>query len=255
MDPVEFERDVGRLKHHLRRTFVAGLIFLVPTTVTLWVLFYLFDTVDAILGNVLARATGIRIPGLGLLLTLLLVYGIGLVASNVGGKRILAAVEGFVDRLPLARGVYRVVKEVSLAFGQKEKRPFREVVLLEFPRKGIWTVGFLTAEVPERTPAPEGSVYIFVPTTPNPTSGWLLMVPEDSLVRTDYTVDEGMRIVISAGIVGPAHVPQGPYDAPVGAPGGAVVVPPPGNGGAPSDAGSRQPTEPASPGDEPEDRR
>jgi uncharacterized membrane protein len=233
MDPAEFERDVDRLKHHLRRTFVAGLLFLVPATVTLWVLFTVF-----------------RIPGLGLLLTLLIVYGIGLVASNVGGKRILGAMESFVDRLPLARGVYRVVKEVSLAFGQKEKRPFREVVSLEFPRKGIWTLGFLTADVPDRAPAPKGSVYVFVPTTPNPTSGWLLMVPEQSLVRTEYTVDEGMRIVISAGIVGPAHVPPGPFDAPVGEPGASVVVPPPENGGAPktpAEAEAPRPEDPDGP--------
>ena len=208
MDPAEFERDIGRLKHHIKRTMVAGLLLLIPAVVTIWVLYWVFNTVDAVLGNMLAYATGIRIPGLGLLLTLLLVYGVGIFASNVGGKRIISAMENLMERLPLIRGVYRVSKEVSHAFGKREKRPFRKVVALEFPRKGIWTFGFLTAEVPETGPAPNGSVYVFVPTTPNPTSGWLLMVPEESLIHTDYTVDEGMRIIISAGIVGPEVLEQ-----------------------------------------------
>lgn len=203
MDPAEFERDVGRFKHHVKKTMVTGLLLLIPAVVTVWVLFVVFNTVDAMLGNLLKLALGIRIPGLGLLLTLLLIYGMGLFASNVGGKRIITSIEGFMDRLPLVRGVYRVAKEVSNAFGKREKRPFREVVAIEFPRKGLWTLAFLTAEVPEKSPAPKGSVFVFVPTTPNPTSGWLLMVPKDSLLTTPYSVDEGMRIVISAGIVSP----------------------------------------------------
>lgn len=203
MDPAEFERDVNRFKHHLKRTMVAGLLLLIPAAVTVWVLYAVFSTVDNLLGNFLAFATGFRIPGLGLLLTLLLVYAMGLIASNVGGKRLIAMVESLMDRLPLARGIYRVSKQVSQAFGKREKRPFQKVVALEFPRKGVWTFGFLTAEVPENAPAPKGSVYIFVPTTPNPTSGWLLMVPKDSILSTPYSVDEGMRIIISAGIVSP----------------------------------------------------
>ena len=201
MGPAEFERDVGRFKHHLKRTLMAGILLLIPSVVTIWVLVWLFTTVDAVLGNLLAQATGLRIPGLGFLLTLLMVYGVGLFASNVGGKRFFAWFEGLMERLPLARGIYKVSKEVSLAFGKKEKRPFREVIALEFPRKGLWCLGFLTADVPENGPAPEGSVYVFIPTTPNPTSGWLLMVPEDTLIKTPYTVDEAMRIIISAGIV------------------------------------------------------
>ncbi len=212
MDPAEFEQDIGRFKHHLKRTIVTGFLVLIPATVTIWVLLLVFNTVDAWLGNLLAMATGIRIPGLGLLLTLLLVYGMGLFASNVVGRRMIGSVEGFMDRLPLIRGVYRVSKEVSTAFGKKEKRPFRKVVAIEFPRRGVWTLGFLTAEVPEQSPAPDGSVYVFVPTTPNPTSGWLLMVPEEDVLSTPYSIDEGMRIIISAGIVGPHHLQEGEED-------------------------------------------
>lgn len=217
MDPIEFERDVGRLKHHIKRTLVTGLLLLIPTVVTIWVLYAVFITVDAVLGNVLATFTGFRIPGLGLLLTVLLVYGVGLFASNVGGKRIISWFEGLMQRVPLVRGIYRVSKEISLAFGKKENRPFRKVVSIEFPRKGIWTLGFLTAEVGDRSPAPEGSVYVFIPTTPNPTSGWLLMVPKDDVLSTPYTVDEGMRIIISAGIVRTEALGTDPVDGKAGA--------------------------------------
>ncbi|MFW6369411.1 MAG: DUF502 domain-containing protein [Myxococcota bacterium] len=203
MDPAEFERDVGRFKHHLRRTLMAGVLLLIPTVVTIWVLYVVFSTVDALLGNLLASALGVRIPGLGLLLTLLLIYGVGLFASNVAGKKFIDWFEGLMQRVPMVRAIYRVSKELSLAFGKKEKRPFRKVVALEFPRKGMWVLGFITGDVGERSPAPEGSVYVFIPTTPNPTSGWLVLIPEEDLIPTSYTVDEGTRIIISAGIVGP----------------------------------------------------
>lgn len=190
------------LRQHLKRTFVAGLLFLVPLAVTAWVLVAVFQSVDAILGPGLARLTGLEIPGLGLVATLALVYLIGLVASNVAGKRLIGLWDAFVTRVPLVRGLYRVTKEVSEAFG-RDKPPFREVVALEFPRKGLWTLGFLTADVPPGGPAEDGSVFVFIPTTPNPTSGWLVLVPKEEVRSTPYSVDEGMRIVISAGIVTP----------------------------------------------------
>jgi uncharacterized membrane protein len=186
---------------HLRRTLLSGILLLVPTVATVWVLSTLFRSVDALLGPWLTEWTGREIPGLGFLATFALVYVLGLLASNVVGKRVFALWDQFVTRVPLVRGVYRVTKEVSQAFGS-EKKPFREVVAVEFPRKGVWTLGFLTADAPAGSPVPEGSVFVFIPTTPNPTSGWLILVPRAEALPTPYSVDEGMRLIISAGIVG-----------------------------------------------------
>lgn len=190
------------LKDHLRRTLLSGLLFLVPMVVTVWVLYTLFTAIDALLGRVITDLTGYHIPGLGLLATLILVYLIGLVASNVAGKRLIGLWDTAMTRVPLVRGVYKVTKEVSQAFS-REKRPFRQVVIVEFPRAGLYTLGFVTAQVPGDVRVPPGSVYVFIPTTPNPTSGWLIVVPESEIHPTPYTVDEGMRVIISAGIVGP----------------------------------------------------
>jgi uncharacterized membrane protein len=189
------------LQRHLKRTLVTGVLLLIPVAATVWVLFTIFNWIDAILGGWISQLLGVRVPGLGILATLLLVYFIGLFASNVAGRRIIGLWERWVTRVPLARGVYRVAKELSQAFEPGRKRPFEKVVLVEFPRRGVWTIGFLSADAPADLPAPEGSSFVFVPTTPNPTSGWLIIVPKEDLHVTPYSVDEGMRIVISAGIV------------------------------------------------------
>ena len=186
---------------HLRKTLLSGVLLLVPSVATAWVLSTFFKSVDAVLAPVFNRLMGRDMPGLGFLTTLLLVYLLGLLASNVVGQRALALWDQFVTRVPLVRGVYRVTKEVSQAFGS-EKKPFREVVAVEFPRKGVWTLGFLTADAPTNLPLPNNSVFVFIPTTPNPTSGWLILVPREEALPTPYSIDEGMRLIISAGIVG-----------------------------------------------------
>lgn len=189
---------------HLRRTLLTGILGLVPTAATFWGLWYLFQKLDGILGDALARLTGKQVPGLGLLATLLLVYIVGLVASNVVGKRLLGLWDHFFTRVPMVGGVYKVTKEVSQAFG-RDKKPFREVVAIEFPRQGIWSLGFLTADAPKDNPAGQECVFVFVPTTPNPTSGFLMMVPRSEARPTPYSIDEGMRLIISMGILGPEH--------------------------------------------------
>ncbi|MFZ5469817.1 MAG: DUF502 domain-containing protein [Myxococcota bacterium] len=205
MDEREAPRDP--LRTHLRKTMLAGLVFSVPLVVTAWVLVTLFNTVDEWLGPALAKATGWEVPGLGVLVTIALVYALGLFAQNVAGQRLIHLWDSLVTRVPLVRGVYKATKEVSQAFG-REQRPFRAVVAAEFPRKGIWTLGFVTADAPAGVAVPKGSVFVFIPTTPNPTSGWLILLPQEELLTTPYSVEEGMRIIISAGIVSPSQPPR-----------------------------------------------
>ena len=128
-------------------------MFLVPVAVTAWVLWALFGAIDGFLGPLIAHWVGFRIPGLGILATVLLVYAIGLIASNVAGQRLIHVWDAAVTRVPLVRGLYRVTKEVSQAF-QSDRRPFRKVVAVEFPRTGLWTLGFVTADVPPGLPPP-----------------------------------------------------------------------------------------------------
>jgi len=206
---------------HFRSRLVRGLLVVLPLLITIWLLRVLFEIVD---GNVtpivvaMFRVLGadnlenwqhrVGIPIIGILLTVLLVYLIGLVAGHITGRRALVLFESWVLRIPLVKGIYGSARQLLDAFSVTGKRTFSKVVLVEYPRPGLWTVGFVTNEASHRVPRDDRglrvrSVPVFLPTTPNPTSGWLALVPLEDLLVLDMTIEAGIKLVVSGGIVSP----------------------------------------------------
>ncbi len=194
---------------------IAGIATLVPLVVTgafVWWIVLKTEGVSRFLVD--KGLLPVNIPGLGLLISLtisgLVIYSVGLLVSNYIGRRLMKIGESIIDRMPIVKTIYTTVKQVADSIKLSRKGLFQEVALLEYPRKGIWTVGFITSEsrgeIQEKTK--EKVVNVFVPTTPNPTSGMLVMVPESSLVRTSMSVEEGMRLIISGGIAVPEDTPE-----------------------------------------------
>jgi len=207
---------------HVRTHFVRGLLIVLPAIITFWLLRMLFGAVS---GNVTpwvlrALAAGgvpwvndwharFLVPVIGLVLTLLLIYLIGLIAANLVGQRILAWFEGGVLKIPFVKSIYGGARQLLDAFGSGANGTFTRVVLVQYPRTGVFTVGFVTSEV--RVEMPVGgvlvdSVMVFLPTTPNPTSGWLAIVPEADLIDFDLSIEEGVKLIVSGGIVTPASM-------------------------------------------------
>jgi len=194
----------------LRRLLVAGLIIWIPLLATVLVVRVLIGLVDRTL--VLLPPTwrpeallGFNIPGLGLVLALLILLGTGMLAANLVGRRVVDAWDRLVHRIPLVRSVCSGAKQVAETVFSDGSTSFKRVLLVEYPRKGVWSLCFQTSsdldEIQARTAHPV--VCVFVPTTPNPTSGFILFVPREELVPLDMTVDEGLKMIISLGVAVP----------------------------------------------------
>ena len=203
---------VNRLfRHKLRKYFLTGLLVVVPIAMTVLVVRWLVHFVDSLLMAVLPEALrpevlyGLPVPGVGLVATLLLILLVGVLAANIFGRSLVTFSEKLVDRIPFVKGIYLLFKQVSDTVLNRDRGAFRKVVLIEYPRKGIWAVAFVTGvtkgEVQQITE--QRLVNIFVPTTPNPTSGFYILVPEGDMIELSMTVEEAFKLVISGGMVTP----------------------------------------------------
>lgn len=194
----------------LRRYLLAGLLIWLPLGVTVLVIRLLVNVMDRVL-VVLPESyhpdqlLGFHIPGLGLVLSVFVVLVTGVVVANLFGRRVVAAWESLLARIPLVRTVYTGVKQVVETVFSERGTSFRKVLLVEYPRAGMWTIAFHTGsfvgEVQEKTS--REVVNIFVPTTPNPTSGFFLMVPREEVIELDMSVDEGIKMIMSMGVIVP----------------------------------------------------
>lgn len=195
--------DDGRLRK-LRNFFITGLAVTVPLTATIYIVWVTFRFLDGILSPFLKLIIGEEkyITGIGLIITLFLITAVGAFVSIAIGRRMVSFFEEVLTRIPLVRGIYSTFKQASDAFlVHTPSEGSRGVVLVEYPRKGIYTIGLKTAvtikEIQEKTHEPV--VNIFIPTSPNPTSGMLILVPEDSVTPLDMTTEEGLRLIVSGG--------------------------------------------------------
>ena len=194
----------------IRRYFVTGLLIWVPLAITAWVLSLIVGTLDKTL-HVLPSAIhpkqtlGIDLPGAGVILTLLIIFITGVLAANFIGQRLVKWWELLLARIPVVNSIYNSVKQVSDTLFSSSGNAFRKALLVEYPRRGAWTIAFLTGkpggEVAAHLSGEHLSVY--VPTTPNPTSGYLLFVPEEKMIRLKMPVDDALKMVISGGIITP----------------------------------------------------
>ncbi|MDJ0956959.1 MAG: DUF502 domain-containing protein [Arenicellales bacterium] len=199
----------------LRTWLVAGLLVWVPLGVTFLVVKLLIDLADQVL-LLLPEAyrpdvlLGFNIPGLGVALTVLTVLATGMVFANLFGRRLVRLWEDMLARIPLVRSIYSSVKQITETLFSTQGKSFRKVVLVEYPRRELWTLAFLTGETAEQLIDITGRdlVSIYVPTTPNPTSGFFIMVPKEDIVELDITVEAGLKLILSTGVVVPDHLKE-----------------------------------------------
>jgi uncharacterized membrane protein len=226
---VSEERSRGGAGRHLRQTLLTGLVVVLPLFITVWLLTALFRLVDGAITPWVRRAlllTGMPLfqepalfhqtaPVIGLLITVLLIYTAGLLSTNLLGVKLLTAFDSLMLRIPVVRGVYGGSKQLLEAFSPQAKKGFTRVVLVEYPRKGVYTVGFVTREFgPDMAvPVPEPMASVFLPTTPNPTSGWVAVLPARELIPLPVSVEEGVKLVVSGGIVVPERWEASPIGA------------------------------------------
>ena len=192
-------------------------MILVPLVITIWVLNLIVGTMDQSLQLLPAELQpeavfGRRIPGLGALLTLLIIFVTGLAARNFIGERLVRVWEGLLSRIPIVRSVYSSVKQVSDTVLSPNGQAFRKALLVQYPRAGVWTIAFQTGSPAEEVRANVAGdmVSVYVPTTPNPTSGFFLMIPRSEAIELRMSVDEALKYVVSMGVVAPVHRPPAP---------------------------------------------
>ncbi len=194
----------------IRNAFFTGLLVLAPTTITLYVVWRLFVFVDHLLGTTL-RGGYIRpggIPGLGFATVLAIILVVGFLANNFLGRQIGAVLESMVMRVPVFRGFYAVLKQVGEALLGEKRGSFQRVVLIEYPTPGRYALAFVTASPASGVALADGSplVGVFLPHAPNPTTGFLLFYPPESLIPTTLRVDQALKMVVSGGVVNPGMV-------------------------------------------------
>jgi len=191
---------VSKLKDFFRKYFITGLFVIIPIWGTYYVLSALLGVIDGILADLPQLFIGIRIPGMGIITLVLFVLLVGMLSANYLGKALVHYGDGLLQRVPYVGGVYTTFKQVMETFSVPHN--FNGVAVVEYPRKGCWSVGFVTGEVQSEHLGMTGRfVSVFVPTTPNPTAGFLLILPEAEVRKLDMTVDQGMKFIISLGLV------------------------------------------------------
>lgn len=194
------------MRQRIRNYLIAGFFVVLPVGVTVFVLLALFRFLDSLLGPVF-RLFGIKIPGLGLVSGILLILFTGFMASNVLGRRLVDLFDTLMLRIPFARTIYSATRQLGETMFQQNRTAFREAVLLEWPRQGLYTVGFVTGETRGEAQAKttERVLNVFVVTTPNPTTGFLCLVPESQVTPLEMSVEEALKLVVSAGILTPPY--------------------------------------------------
>ncbi|MEL6440895.1 MAG: DUF502 domain-containing protein [Cyanobacteria bacterium J06621_8] len=204
-----------RLKQDLKNDLIAGLLVVIPLATTIWLSIYSakwainlftkipkqinpFDGLDPFLTNILNFSVGLAVPLLSILI-------IGLMARNIVGRWLLDFGEQFLQAIPLAGSVYKTLKQILETLLGDSKTKFRRVVIIEYPRKGVWTMGFVTGKVSPQlqTHLEQEMISVFIPTTPNPTSGWYAIFPKSEAIDIDISIEDAFKVLISGGIVSP----------------------------------------------------
>jgi uncharacterized membrane protein len=190
------------VKQHLKNTFLSGILVVVPLGITLFILHALFSFVDGLLRPFIENYFHVSIPGLGIILTVLLVYLVGAITNNFVGKRVVTAWESFLGKMPLVSNIYSAVKQVMQTLSTQQKG-YKHVVFVEYPRKGVLSVGFVTGEIQRGDVA---LLAIFIPAAINPTTGSFILIPESEVQMTDFTIEEGIKFALSSGIIAPEEL-------------------------------------------------
>jgi uncharacterized membrane protein len=195
-----------RIKGALKNTFLAGLVVVVPIVITVLALFWLFSFLDGFLSPVFYEILGKEIPGLGFLTEILVIFLVGLLAKNVFGSRLLRFIQELLTRVPLVRNIYPAVKQMVETFSKPGGSSFKNVVLVEYPQKGIFSLGFLTNEVSMDRAQDNGRYYsVYIPTN-NLYLGQVALFKVEDVIFTGFTIEEGLKIILSGGTAFPPSI-------------------------------------------------
>ncbi len=197
----------------LRSSFLTGIVVIAPVGMTIWLIWTLIGWVDGVVLPLVPNRfqpeqyVGINLRGVGVLFFLFFTIFIGWIAKGIIGRSFIGFAESLVDRMPIVRSIYSGVKQIAETVFAQTERNFEKACLVEYPRKGIWAVGFISTEakgeVDKRAQTTGKLLGVFVPTTPNPTSGFLLFFPKDDIIELDMSIEDAAKLVISAGLVYP----------------------------------------------------
>ena len=185
----------------IRNIFIAGLVVVLPIGITLWVLKMLFDKTDAILAGSIYQFTQKNIPGLGVLAVIVIVFLVGLIANNFVGNKITYLIDKILERIPIIKTIYNPIRDIISNVSNADSNNFKKAVFVDFPKEGSQSIGFITKEHVKVNDTDKTA--IFVPTTPNPTSGFLLYLTRDDYKELDIPVDVALKAIISLGSISP----------------------------------------------------
>jgi len=195
---------MNSITQNFRSKLFAGLATLLPLYFTFIVVKFLFISLEETSGPLLKKL-GFNIPGLGIILTIILIYILGLLVTNFLGKKIFKLGEKVVKKVPVVNIIYSTLKQITDTFTKGSKDTFKGAIYIQYPRRGLWTMAFISGESISK----QGIAYyhVFVPTTPNPTSGFFLLVPQSDSVKTGMSVEDGLKTIISGGLLAPQQNP------------------------------------------------
>ena len=186
----------------IKTRIFAGLLAIVPIAVTFWILKFLFTFLDS-LASPFLKKVGVEIPGLGIILTLLFIFVLGLFITNVLGKTLFNWGEKILAKLPIVNTIYNTIKQITSAFSGSTVKSFEQVIFIQYPREGLWTMCFVTNQ--SKNENGDTFYHVFVPTTPNPTSGVFIVIPKKDAIHPDISVEDGLKAIISGGILDPGN--------------------------------------------------
>lgn len=186
---------------HIRTFFITGLFTILPIAITFWILSNTFIVLDSILGEPITMMIGFKIPGLGLILGILLILIIGMITSNVIGKKMTEILEKNIVRIPVLKTIYLPIRDILKNFSDKKSNNFKKAVLVEYPKVGVYSMGFITKQTILVDGMPK--TVVFIPTTPNPTSGFLVYLDQGAYKELDIPVEVALKSIVSLGSVSP----------------------------------------------------
>lgn len=193
---------------HARSYMLRGLLAIIPLYLSWLAVKFIYIIVDRPVAEKMEQFVGFRVYGIGIMITIILLYFIGLLVSNVVGKQLFKFLENIFNRIPILKTTYQVGKQLSDTFSLSEKQAFKNAVIVDCLKNGIYAIGFVTGMVHNHRTG-EKLIKVFVPTVPNPTTGFVFLIRESEIIDPGWTVDEAIRLVISAGIIGPEEIKNG----------------------------------------------
>ena len=211
--PFDPERRKPGLMTRLRSSFLTGIVVIAPVALTVWLIWTIMGWIDGVVLPLVPsrfnpeQYIGINLRGVGLIFFLIFTVVVGWIAKGLIGRSLIRFAESLVERMPVVRSIYSGVKQIAETIFAQSERNFEKACLVQYPRKGIWAIGFISTdakgEISDRAETMGKLISVFVPTTPNPTSGFLLFFPQEDVIELDMSIEDAAKLVISAGLVYP----------------------------------------------------